>query len=83
MDALRRELAGLKARLGAARHETAAVLTKYSFADGEDAVKIYISIEQASLRTRRTNEEGDARRCCDAGVSARAHLAGSDRTLLH
>ena len=42
----------------------------YAFADGEETCKIYIEFAAGELRSRRTEEDGSARHCLDAGVVA-------------
>ena len=39
-------------------------------ADGEETCKIYIEFAAGELRSRRTEEDGSARHCLDAGVVA-------------
>jgi len=73
VDALRAELARLRARLADAarlRRPETSPLKKYAFADGEDTCKIYIEFAAGELRSRRTEEDGSSRNCLDAGVVA-------------
>ncbi len=73
MEGLRQELARLRARLADAarvRRPEAVPLKKYACADGEETCKIYIEFAAGDLRARRTEEDGSARRCLDAGVVA-------------
>ena len=73
VDALRAEVARLRARLADAargRRPEAVPLKKYAFADGEETCKIYIEFAAGQLRARRTEEDGSARHCLDAGVVA-------------
>ena len=73
VDALQAEMARLRARLADAariRRPETVPLKKYAFADGEGTCKIYIEFGAGELRARRTEEDGSARRCLDAGVVA-------------
>ena len=73
MEGLRQELARLRARLADAarvRRPETSPLKKYAFADGEETCKIYIEFAAGELRARRTEEDGSARHCLDAGVVA-------------
>ena len=73
VDALQAEMARLRARLAdaaRARRPETVPLKKYAFADGEDTCKIYIDFAAGELRARRTEEDGSARHCLDAGVVA-------------
>ena len=72
MEGLRQELARLRARLvdNRVRRPEAVPLKKYAFADGEGTCKIYIDFALGELRARRTEEDGSARHCLDAGVVA-------------
>ena len=73
MEGLRQEVARLRARLADAarvRRPETSPLKKYAFADGEETCKIYIEFEAGDLRARRTEEDGSARHCLDAGVVA-------------
>ena len=73
MEGLRQEVARLRARLADAarvRRPEAVPLKKYAFADGEETCKIYIEFAAGELRSRRTEEDGSARHCLDAGVVA-------------
>ena len=73
VDALRAEVARLRARLADAarvRRPETVPLKKYAFADGEETCKIYIEFAAGELRARRTEEDGSARHCLDAGVVA-------------
>ncbi len=73
VDALQAEMARLRARLADAarvRRPEAVPLKKYAFADGEETCKIYIEFAAGELRSRRTEEDGSARHCLDAGVVA-------------
>ena len=73
MEGLRQELARLRARLADAarvRRPETSPLKKYAFADGEETCKIYIEFAAGELRARRTDEDGSARHCLDAGVVA-------------
>ena len=73
VDALQAEMARLRARLADAarvRRPEAVPLKKYAFADGEETCKIYIEFAAGDLRARRTEEDGSARHCLDAGVVA-------------
>ena len=72
MEGLRQELARLRARLvdNRVRRPEAVPLKKYAFADGEETCKIYIEFAAGELRARRTEEDGSARHCLDAGVVA-------------
>jgi len=73
VDALQAEMARLRARLADAarvRRPETLPLKKYAFADGEGTCKIYIDFAAGQLRMRRTEEDGSARHCLDAGVVA-------------
>ena len=72
VDALQAEMALLRARLAEARvrRPETSPLKKYAFADGEATCKIYIDFAAGELRARRTEEDGSARHCLDAGVVA-------------
>ena len=73
VDALQAEMARLRARLADAarvRRPETLPLKKYAFADGEETCKIYIEFAAGELRARRTDEDGSARHCLDAGVVA-------------
>ena len=73
VDALQAEMARLRARLADAarvRRPETLPLKKYAFADGEATCKIYIDFAAGQLRARRTEEDGSARHCLDAGVVA-------------
>ena len=73
VDALQAEMARLRARLADAarvRRPETLPLKKYAFADGEGTCKIYIDFAAGQLRMRRTEEDGSARYCLDAGVVA-------------
>ena len=72
MEGLRQELARLRARLAdkRVRRPETVPLKKYAFADGEETCKIYIEFAAGELRARRTEEDGSARHCLDAGVVA-------------
>ena len=73
VDALQAEMARLRARLADAarvRRPETSPLKKYAFADGEETCKIYIDFAAGELRARRTEEDGSARHCLDAGVVA-------------
>jgi len=73
VDALQAEMARLRARLADAarvRRPETSPLKKYAFADGEATCKIYIDFAAGQLRARRTDEDGSARHCLDAGVVA-------------
>ncbi|CAH0366594.1 unnamed protein product [Pelagomonas calceolata] len=73
MEGLRAEVARLRARLADAarvRRPETSPLKKYAFADGEETCKIYIEFAAGELRARRTEEDGSARHCLDAGVVA-------------
>ena len=73
VDALQAEMARLRARLADAarvRRPETLPLKKYAFADGEGTCKIYIDFAAGQLRARRTEEDGSARHCLDAGVVA-------------
>ena len=73
VDALQAEMARLRARLADAarvRRPETVPLKKYAFADGEATCKIYIDFAAGELRARRTEEDGSARHCLDAGVVA-------------
>jgi len=73
VDALTAEVARLRARLADAarvRRLETSPLKKYAFADGEETCKIYIEFAAGELRARRTEEDGSARHCLDAGVVA-------------
>ena len=73
VDALQAEMARLRARLADAarvRRPETLPLKKYAFADGEETCKIYIDFAAGELRARRTEEDGSARHCLDAGVVA-------------
>ena len=73
MEGLRQEVARLRARLADAarvRRPEAVPLKKYAFADGEETCKIYIEFAAGDLRARRTEEDGSARHCLDAGAVA-------------
>ena len=73
VDALQAEMARLRARLADAarvRRPETLPLKKYAFADGEETCKIYIDFAAGELRSRRTEEDGSARHCLDAGVVA-------------
>ena len=73
MEGLRQEVARLRARLADAsrvRRAETSPLKKYAFADGEETCKIYIDFAADQLRARRTEEDGSARHCLDAGVVA-------------
>ena len=73
MEGLRAEVARLRARLADAarlRRPETVPLKKYAFADGEETCKIYIEFAAGELRARRTEEDGAARHCLDAGVVA-------------
>jgi hypothetical protein len=73
MEGLRQEVARLRARLADAarvRRPETSPLKKYAFADGEETCKIYIEFAAGELRARRTEEDGSARHCLDAGVVA-------------
>ena len=73
MEGLRAEVARLRARLADAarlRRPETVPLKKYAFADGEETCKIYIEFAAGKLRSRRTEEDGSARHCLDAGVVA-------------
>ena len=73
MEGLRAEVARLRARLADAarvRRPETSPLKKYAFADGEATCKIYIDFAAGQLRARRTDEDGSARHCLDAGVVA-------------
>ena len=73
MEGLRQEVARLRARLADAarvRRPETSPLKKYAFADGEETCKIYIEFAAGDLRARRTEEDGSARHCLDAGVVA-------------
>ena len=73
VDALQAEMARLRARLADAarvRRPETVPLKKYAFADGEETCKIYIEFAAGELRARRTEEDGSARHCLDAGVVA-------------
>ena len=73
MEGLRQEVARLRARLADAarvRRPETVPLKKYAFADGEETCKIYIEFAAGELRSRRTEEDGSARHCLDAGVVA-------------
>ena len=73
MEGLRQEVARLRARLADAarvRRPEAVPLKKYAFADGEETCKIYIDFAAGQLRARRTDEDGSARHCLEAGVVA-------------
>ena len=73
VDALQAEMARLRARLADAarvRRPETLPLKKYAFADGEETCKIYIEFAAGELRSRRTEEDGSARHCLDAGVVA-------------
>ena len=73
MEGLRLELARLRARLADAarvRRPETVPPKKYAFADGEGTCKIYIDFALGELRARRTEEDGSARHCLDAGVVA-------------
>ena len=73
MEGLRQEVARLRARLADAarvRRPETSPLKKYAFADGEETCKIYIDFALGELRARRTEEDGSARHCLDAGVVA-------------
>ena len=73
VDALQAEMARLRARLADAarvRRPETLPLKKYAFADGEETCKIYIDFAAGQLRARRTEEDGAARHCLDAGVVA-------------
>jgi hypothetical protein len=72
MEGLRQEVARLRARLADARvrRPETSPLKKYAFADGEETCKIYIEFAAGQLRARRTEEDGSARHCLDAGVVA-------------
>ncbi len=73
MEGLRQEVARLRARLADAarvRRPETLPLKKYAFADGEETCKIYIEFALGELRARRTEEDGSARHCLDAGVVA-------------
>ena len=51
-------------------------LKKYAFADGEETCKIYIEFAPGELRARRTEEDGSARHCLDAGEKLRSNGVG-------
>ena len=73
VDALQAEMARLRARLADAarvRRPETLPLKKYAFADGEVTCKIYVDFALGELRARRTEEDGSARHCLDAGVVA-------------
>ena len=73
VDALQAEMARLRSRLADAsrvRRPETSPLKKYAFADGEATCKIYIEFAAGELRARRTEEDGAARHCLDAGVVA-------------
>ena len=72
MEGLRQEVARLRARLADARvrRPETSPLKKYAFADGEETCKIYIDFAAGELRARRTEGDGSARHCLDAGVVA-------------
>ena len=72
VDALQAEMARLRARLAEARvrRPETSPLKKYAFADGEGTCKVYIEFGAGELRARRTDEDGAARHCLDAGVVA-------------
>jgi hypothetical protein len=72
VDALQAEMARLRARLAntRGRRPETSPLKKYAFADGEATCKIYIEFAAGELRARRTEEDGSARHCLDAGVVA-------------
>ena len=72
MEGLRQEVARLRARLAdkRIRRPETSPLKKYAFADGEETCKIYIEFAAGELRARRTEEDGSARHCLDAGVVA-------------
>ena len=72
MEGLRQEVARLRARLAdtRGRRPETSPLKKYAFADGEETCKIYIEFAAGELRARRTEEDGSARHCLDAGVVA-------------
>ena len=73
MEGLRAEVARLRARLAdmaSVRRPETLPLKKYAFADGEGTCKIYIDFAAGQLRMRRTEEDGSARHCLDAGVVA-------------
>ena len=73
MEGLRAEVARLRARLADAarvRRPETSPLKKYAFADGEETCKIYIEFAAGDLRARRTEEDGSARHCLDAGAVA-------------
>jgi len=73
MEGLRAEVARLRARLADAarvRRPETVPLKKYAFADGEETCKIYIDFAAGELRARRTEEDGSARHCLDAGAVA-------------
>ena len=73
VDALQAEMARLRARLADAarvRRPETVPLKKYAFADGEATCKVYIDFAAGELRARRTEEDGSARHCLDAGVVA-------------
>ena len=73
MEGLRQEVARLRARLADAarvRRPGTSPLKKYAFADGEVTCKIYVDFALGELRARRTEEDGSARHCLDAGVVA-------------
>ena len=72
MEGLRQEVARLRARLAdkRVRRPETSPLKKYAFADGEETCKIYIEFAAGDLRARRTEEDGSARHCRDAGVVA-------------
>ena len=73
MEGLRQEVARLRARLADAarvRRPETVPLKKYAFADGEETCKIYIDFAAGELRARRTEEDGSARHCLDAGAVA-------------
>ena len=72
MEGLRQEVARLRARLAdtRVRRPETSPLKKYAFSDGEETCKIYIEFAAGELRSRRTEEDGSARHCLDAGVVA-------------
>ena len=61
VDALRAEMARLRARLADAsrvRRPETSPLKKYSFSDGAETCKVYIDLQAGELRARRTDEDG-------------------------
>ena len=71
--ALRAEIDRLKSRVSAMaqRRATETPLTKYSFSDSKDNVKVYVEVPPTALHSRKTSDDGDVRNCSDAGIVAR------------